>query len=266
MLFSNDSVNRVVLNNSHYIMREKRVMENVNHQIKQAINHIELFSKSIKPDFIPVYSACSPHSNHSMEVLYSAYQITDYICKANIKGALIEFGVMNGGTLGCMGFALKAHKETRALIGVDTFEGYPAPNSMELDIHGNSMLERYESIQARGESWGRVSIDKVNKFCLEIYPPVKLIKLEVKDDFDPLLMGLAMPFEIAYLRLDMNWYEPTIAALNGCWDFIPKGGVLSVVTGHHNGALKAVDEFFKGRAIYPNFVNVNYSTIVCTKT
>ena len=49
---------------------------------------------------------------------------------------------------------------------------------------------------------------------------------------------------ISFLHLDMDVYEPTLFALEQCWDRIIKGGI--VVIDNYNavfGATKAIDEF-----------------------
>jgi hypothetical protein len=54
-----------------------------------------------------------------------------------------------------------------------------------------------------------------------------------------------MPFKIAILRLDTDWYESTRHELVHLFPLLTTGGVLILDDyGHWQGARKAVDEYF----------------------
>lgn len=69
------------------------------------------------------------------------------------------------------------------------------------------------------------------------------------------------PRTIAVLRLDVDWYEPTLVALRLLYPRISSGGVCIVDDyGHHSGARQAFDEYF-GESLRSKVFNTDYSCI-----
>jgi O-methyltransferase len=233
-------------------------------QQSQFENHKKLFLEAVEPEFSRVFRICSPRSNHSLEVLYSTWSSALYICRAEIPGTLLELGVWRGGTLGCMGLAVSQYgAEGRDVCGIDTFDGYPPPEEDDRDIHGNSMLERFRTNERGSTRWGAVNLEEVAEFCSACLTSTRLIPALIDETFRPSHYGLE---KVSFLRLDLNWRQPTTVALRELWPLVPIGGVVQIVAGHHLGAKQAVSDWLVSSRAKLNFVNVNYSTIVATKT
>ena len=102
--------------------------------------------------------------------------------------------------------------------------------------------------------------DSVVKNLLQIRPDVTLRKGEVSSQTNEPEIE-----RISILRLDMDWYDPTLAALENFYDRIETGGSIIIDDyGHHSGARKATDEFFAHHKRHLHFRHVNYSCIAAT--
>jgi hypothetical protein len=233
-----------------------------NAQLRQQQNHIKKFLDVCDREFIPVYEKHRMASCHSPEVLYSLWLSVKYICTAELSGDIVEFGTWRGGGLAVMAEALREFGGTNRLYGFDTFDGYPIPREGEVDIWGNSMLARWIDKNKGDSKWGAVSLDEVHERIAKITNNFMLIKGEVNQftDFE----SIGWSGRISYLRLDMNWFDPTFVVLKNCFNKIQSGGGFSAVYGHHSGARDAVNKFLKDKRIALPFQHVNYSNIVCT--
>lgn len=192
---------------------------------------------------------CSP------EVLYNAFSSIFYLEENGIDGDIVEMGSWRGGGAAIMAEALSMLNSSRRLIVYDTFEGHPRPGHGEIDIWGNSMTEMYDNEILRAGNWVSADFEIVSTYLSEIHKNVLIFKelVDASSDF-PDLNNIGM------LKLDMNWYEPTVSALRSCCHRIVNGGLLILNDyGHHSGARAAADEFFKNKK--PYFVHVNYSCI-----
>lgn len=117
----------------------------------------------------------------------------------------------------------------------------------------------HEEILSHGE-WAKSSYEEVKRNLSKIASQFRLIKGEVgQNTKHPEIT------KISILRLDMDWYEPTKAALENFYHRIEPGGSLMIDDyGHHTGARKATDEFLQDNNIKLNFRHLNYSCIAAT--
>tara|TARA_B100002052_G_C15861757_1_gene590426 strand:+ start:1439 stop:2038 length:600 start_codon:yes stop_codon:yes gene_type:complete len=193
---------------------------------------------------------CSP------EVMYNAYKSVEYLLNNNIQGDILELGTWKGGVSAVMAELLANSDSSKRLYVYDTFSGHPAPLPDEVDIWGNSMLERYNQEISKFGTWAAASKSEVESYLTSIYDHTEVIQCEV---------GPETSFEniskISCLRLDMDWYDPTKAALDKLYHMLSTNSIIIIDDyGHHSGAKKAVDEFFAGK-LRPFFMNINYSCI-----
>ena len=73
--------------------------------------------------------------------------------------------------------------------------------------------------------------------------------------------------KIALLRLDTDWYELTKHELVHMYDLVSPRGVLIIDDyGSHEGARKAVDEFFAGQGLFPLLFRTNKNERATIKT
>ncbi len=110
-------------------------------------------------------------------------------------GPRIEFGVLHGGTLALM------VQHDGPTYGVDSFEGFREPGPLDGTQYPKGRF--------------KVSPEQVNA------PGAVLIKGWVPDVLPELPQG---PF--AFAHIDMDHYEPTVAALVWIWDRMLPGGII----------------------------------------
>ena len=132
----------------------------------------------------------------------------------------------------------------------------------ELDVWGNGMRDRWlREMEANG-SWCDVGMSEVRDNVASVCGSLDRLRL-VKGRAE-LTIPVTRVDRVSVLRLDADWYEPTLIALRFLWPRLSSGGVLIVDDyGHHSGAARAVDEFF-GR-LRPKFTWVDYSCVVAVK-
>jgi len=233
-------------------------MNTIDYQEKQQRNHMNGFLKVVDPSFIKFYVQCKDRTMLSTEALYDLWCSVKYICNNDMHGDIIEMGVWQGGALELIAHALNEFKGNNKIIGFDTFEGHPKPDKTEVDIWGNNMQEKFQELTSSGEKWAFADYDNVNERLKYLYENVSLIKGVVDEKIET--SGID---EIAILRLDMDWYEPTKIALNKFYPKIQKGGVLIIDDyGHHSGARQATDEYVIENKLKINFRHINYSCVV----
>lgn len=217
--------------------------------------------KSFPTEFINFFSQCKDYTMLSRERLYDLYNSIIYINKASIKGDIIEVGCWAGGSLALCALTVDSLSLNDVKIwGYDTFTGHPEPREDEYDIWGNNQSEKF--LQLNGKDWAKVEINTVknNLDLLGVkHHTYKLIKGKIEET-----SILFSPKSIAILRIDVDWYEPTIVALNKFFPLLNKNGILIIDDyGHHSGTKKAVDEYFSDKPV--KFFHIDYSCISCVK-
>jgi hypothetical protein len=232
----------------------------IDYQAKQQKNHSKVFLDVVDKNFFSAYELVRERTMLSPEALYDLWNSIGYSAKKGLTGDILEFGVWKGGALELAAHALKYFKTQNTLIGLDTFEGHPEPNKDEVDIWGNNMNERFHLEVDQNGSWVKSNYEEVLKNLNSIFSNFRLIKGKVSSETNHPEIS-----KIAILRLDMDWYEPTKAALENFYHRIESGGSLIIDDyGHHSGARKATDEFLEENNISLNFRHLNYSCIAAT--
>jgi hypothetical protein len=199
--------------------------------------------------------------------LLDAYRSAQQAARRHPNSAIIEFAVYKGGALAAMAYGTSLTKSFRgSVIGFDTFEGHTsAPLSNEIDIHGNLQRPIFDKKQMSGESWADCDMNTALKNynliaegLQTVLPSPKLIKGDARDT-SSMLSQLCLN-GISLLRLDMDWYEPTKAALEAALPLFKSNAVLIVDDyGHHSGVRDAVDEFLSDLKISFDTTMTDYS-------
>jgi O-methyltransferase len=211
----------------------------------------------VDPVFKNYYEKCKSRTMLSTEALYDLWWTVKYLCYNDMRGDIVEFGVWQGGALELVAHALNEFKGNNRIIGFDTFEGHPMPASAEVDIWGNNMQDKFNEVAKTGGKWAFADFHTVKSNLEGIYSNVKLIKGIVDEN-----LGVSDINEVSILRLDMDWYEPTKAALSKLYGKIQSGGALIIDDyGHHSGAKKATDEYVTKEKLKINFRHINYSCV-----
>ncbi|NKB45694.1 MAG: hypothetical protein GKS03_15590 [Alphaproteobacteria bacterium] len=264
---------------------------------KQIRNHIHKVRETIPTGVLQFFErVIEEYTMLPIERLVDLYFTIIQLQQREIPGDFVEFGVWKGGALGCMAVATNQSPENyfsllnmnseenhepdrpntqdwstalagnRRLFGFDTFEGHPEPQDWELDIHGTNQNKVFHEVMDRDGEWAAVSIQDVQENLAKLLGdyPQDLITL-VRGDASitgPEFASSSDNRGIALLRLDMDWYEPTINCLNALGHHIPVGGVIILDDfGHHLGVQKAAEEYFTSIDRRFDVTKIDYSCV-----
>ena len=264
---------------------------------KQIRNHIGKVRETIPIGVLQFFERVI--ENYTMlpiERLVDLYFTIIQLRQRKVPGDFVEFGVWKGGALGCMALAANqntanyfnllnmnleknkepdqvntrdwsiALSEKRQLFGFDTFEGHPEPQDWELDIHGTNQNKVFHEVMSRDGEWAAVSMQDVQENLATLLGdhPQELVRL-IKGDASvtgPQFASSSDNRGIALLRLDMDWYEPTINCLNALGGHIPIGGVIILDDfGHHLGVQQAAEEYFASIDRRFDVAKIDYSCV-----
>jgi O-methyltransferase len=136
---------------------------------------------------------------------------------SSIKGAVVECGTWKGGMIAGIANLLG---EGRSYYLFDSFEGLPAAKK----IDGESAI-RWQADKSSPDFYDNCrTSEKIAKRAMwlaNIYNP------EIRKGwFKDTLPKAKFPEGIAILRLDADWYEPTLSALEYLFKYVNKGGVI----------------------------------------
>jgi O-methyltransferase len=234
--------------------------------------------KAIRNDLLYLKKSLSSHDQKLLDQLagfsmlppsrlIDAYRSARQAAKRHSNAAIVEFGVYRGGALAAMAYgASLTDCFTGSVIGFDTFEGHTIPPlSHEVDLHGNLQQPIFYQKQSKSEAWADCDLDTVihnfgsiAKGIQTTLPGPVLIKGDACDTASQLTR--LCPNGISLLRLDMDWYEPTQAALNAALPLLRSNAILIVDDyGHHSGVKDAIDAFLSNLKIPFDSTFTDYS-------
>jgi hypothetical protein len=164
-----------------------------------------------------------------------------HIVNNNIQGDILDIGVFKGySSILVMNQLLKHNISNRNVYLYDTFEGMPEPTIED----SQKIMSLYK------KNWALGTLDEVksniNKHTKYPTDKIHYIKGMVEDTLPAHTHN-----QIAYVRLDTDFYSSTKVELETLYDFIVPGGVLIVddYSSKFVGCTLAVNEFFKKRGI-----------------
>lgn len=214
------------------------------------------------PYDLETISICSEFSMQSQERIWSVIQSTKYIVDNDIKGSFVECGVYKGGTAIAIARTLASMGvKDRQIWLFDTYQGMTNPT--DFDRHSGSQIPAAQLLSATpirdGENiWASASLNSVQEAVQKIDYPYSLFKFVVGDVLETLTENI--PSEIAFLRLDTDWYESTKFELQKLEPLVAHLGVIIIDDyGHWSGAKKAVDEYLTGRNLSPLMHYLDYT-------
>ena len=212
--------------------------------IRRKIEKLRFTSDMNSKKFIHIYNLCKNYTQTSVERMYGLYNAIDYIEQNKIEGDLVECGVWKGGSAMIMAYSLNSVKRNFYLY--DTYKGMPSPKQIDKCRGVNlNLLKKWKKCQRKDYNvWNYASLEEVKKNMLSIGYPAKNIHLidgKVEDT-----IPLKVPKQISLLRVDIDWYEPTLHCMKYLFPLISSGGVLILDDyGFLVGAQKAIDEYIK---------------------
>jgi hypothetical protein len=146
----------------------------------------------------------------------------------SLEGDLFEAGVASGGSARLMLDCLIRHKVQKTAWLLDTFEGYQNVDKVRDGAH-------VQLNQCRGNKF-----EEVERLLANDSIPVKLIKGLI-----PATLAEVKTAKIAFAHIDVNLYEPTLAATSFCLQRLVPGGIMvfdDYCWPATYGARKAIDE------------------------
>ncbi len=179
--------------------------------------------------------------------------------KEQRHGALVEVGIWKGGLLILFHYICKEFGLSDSeIIGIDTFEGLlPPPSEFKRD------LEFYELIKPFGAL--RIDQHRVKSFFQQYSVPeekIKLIKSDICLPSDE-VKGLK---DISLLRIDVDFHNPTLSALEELYPKLINGGYVIVDDyGLPFDCKAAVDAFRKKHLITSPMIEINHQAIYWQK-
>lgn len=144
-----------------------------------------------------------------------------------VKGSIFECGVFRGFSLmtfAQLSAALEPNNLTRRIYGFDTFEGFPSVSERDSPSEtgvatGHLSANSYEELSQL------INLYDDDRFLGHI-PKVKLIRGDAVATI-PQFISTNQHTVVSMLFLDMDLYEPTLAALKHFLPRMPKGAVLA---------------------------------------
>jgi hypothetical protein len=222
----------------------------------EAAGYSRLASEQVPPDFdgdtIEMLRAVYDYSVTSPERTFALCESVRYLVRSNTPGALVECGVLRGGSVLAMLLTLmQLDVRDRDIFLFDTFDDVPPPGPDDVDLfgaHASTYHELFEDFRPHGARWGRMSIPQLKCLFAETGYPTEHIHFVVGLVEDTLPEHA--PNQVALLRLDTDYYDSTRHELEHLFPRVVSGGVLLVDDyGHFRGARKAVDEYLEGLAV-----------------
>jgi O-methyltransferase len=205
------------------------------------ISRIPSFVRVPESD-VAVYKSVRKYTMTTRARILELMEATRYVARFNVPGALVECGVWRGGSvMVILQTLMNLGVTNREIYLYDTFEGMTKPSEQD-GTEERNLYQRFSRADG-GSDWSRSELDEVRKNVLGCgYPEERIHFLKGKVE-DTIPAGA--PEQIALLRLDTDWYEPTKHELEHLYPRLAAGGVLILDDyGAWEGCHKATDEYF----------------------
>jgi SAM-dependent methyltransferase len=164
----------------------------------------------------------------------------DYILENNIEGSIVETGVWKGGAIIFAFKYLEYLNSKRKVIACDSFQGLPEPTAEDYLHTGEHSREiNFSELSISKQKF----IENINSFGIDQN------KIQIHEGwFKDTLFNITDTISI--LRLDGDYYESTMTALDMLYDKVSPGGVI-IIDDYYwwKGCKKAVHDFFEKRGL-----------------
>ena len=208
---------------------------------------LDAWNLCVPGPFARIYRKVRPYTMCGHARLRGLYQAIHEAVAEHVPGDVVECGAARGGSAALMGLALKQLGTARTVWVCDTFEGLPPPTETDPD---RDLAMPWTGL-CRGE------LGEVQELFrrLGILSGCRLVKGLFQDTLPT--CGVRA---IALLHLDCDWYDSVKACLDHLYDRVSPGGIIQFDDyGHWAGARKAVDDFFRHRAIELRLRRLDYA-------
>lgn len=180
-------------------------------------------------------------------------RVFNFVFFNKVEGDFVEFGVGSGTTLKIAIANARARKLSQmTFFGIDTFQGFP-------ETHGpEKAFETYSSIVG-SRSFSRKEI--LSTLKIRDNRDLQLIRCNMESDDLSSLTERMQELKISVVHLDMDFYMPTLNALNMIFNTLSVGSVLMFdnffffAANDEMGERRAFREF---QLLHPEVVISNY--------
>ena len=169
-----------------------------------------------------------------------------YVVEAEIPGDFLEVGTWRGGHGVVAGRTFLSLGAEREVWLADSFKGMLEHSERDVHTRTGDSAAQWKERAAKGGSWKPATTEDVTRNLLHMGIP--------KSGFHLLegpaeqLESCQLPNTISVLRVDVDWYEPTLATLVAAQPLLAEGAVIIFDDyGAWQGAKLAVDEFLGDR-------------------
>ncbi|HEY5464284.1 MAG TPA: TylF/MycF/NovP-related O-methyltransferase [Hanamia sp.] len=194
-----------------------------------------------------IFQECQPYTLISLERIDAIVNSIDFLCKNNISGDIVECGVWKGGSVYAAVKTLVLNNSfDRKIYLFDVFEMeamLSASNELveDMDFRGNTAKMLVDKGLLVKDDY-KFQIDEVRTLLESTGYPLENIIFKIGR------VENTLPCKeienIAFLRLDTDWYESTKHELETLYPKLVQKGVLLIDDyGFWQGCRKAVDEY-----------------------
>jgi hypothetical protein len=192
-----------------------------------------------------VWDIIGPQQNRTkapLERVQNAFSLSREAIHSDIKGDFVEAGVWKGGISATMGRLCEIEGKNRKVWSFDSFQGMspPDPTKDLLDSESSAAACYSDPVQLRN-----FNLKDFGRTCFEMVG-LKEDTINVCEGWvDDTIPKFAHKIKnIAILRVDLDWYEPTKKLLEALYPKVSKGGyVICDDYGCWRGARDAIDEY-----------------------
>lgn len=228
-----------------------RYVNSICHIFGLHISRHKAISKAL-PEFVDqtFVSIYEKHKDKTMVPwtgCHATYTAAKYVAAYGIDGDVVECGVWRGGSSIIIAETLNAYGvNDKNIFMYDTYEGMSEPTDLDYPV-ARKDLRAADLLRTSDKTaciWAISSMEDVKNNILSASYPADNFKL-IKGKVESTIPG-EIPTKISLLRLDTDWYESTIHALEHLFPRLVVGGVLICDDyGHWAGVRKAVDQYLK---------------------
>ena len=166
----------------------------------------------------------------------------------SIEGDFVEVGTWKGGCSALMGKMCDLEGKNRKVWALDSFEGMSPPDSSVDLLEGESKAEVCFKPEVQLHNF---NLQDFEDTCFKIVGvnrnTMKIHKGWVENTLPSIEEEV---HKISILRINVDWYEPTLQVLEYLYDKVIPGGVIICDDyGAWKGARLAIDEFREKRGI-----------------
>jgi hypothetical protein len=226
--------------------------------LRRALNRygydvVSYFPHDLSAEESEIVKLVQPYTMTSPGRIAALIDSVRYIVENRLQGDLVECGVWRGGSaMAALYTLLKLCDTERMFYLYDTYNGMTSPGIKDFTLAGESAIELLNQTKKNQNNniWCWATMEDVTKNVLSTgYPKDKILLVE-GDIVETI--PKTIPNEIAFLRLDTDWYESTRHELTHLYPRLVKGGILIIDDyGYWKGTREAVDEYFSSQKYKP---------------